>query len=117
MCREFGITVTGFSPLGASSYISIGREDPSESHMLNGTIKQIACHHRKTTAQVVLRWALQSGGTIIPKSVHKDRLKENTDLFDFELTPVQMASISSLDCGRRYNDPGEWVNVKFAIFD
>ena len=68
---------------------------------------------RKESAQK--RLCVEAGASVEAEaSVDADA---ETDLFDFELTPVQMASISSLDCGRRYNDPGEWVNVKFAIFD
>lgn len=51
-------------------------------------------------AQVVLRWLVQRNVVVIPKSVRADRMKENIDIFDFELTDDQMASIATLDTGR-----------------
>lgn len=57
----------------------------------------IAETHQKTTGQVVLRWLLQRGITVIPKSVHQERMRENIAAFDFELTPAEMAAISTLD--------------------
>ena len=53
----------------------------------------------KTAAQVVLRWNIQCGVSIIPKSVHVDRMQQNLDIWDFELTDDEMAQISSRDIG------------------
>lgn len=63
----------------------------------NDTIAQIAQAHGKTTGQVILRWLLQRGITVIPKSVHRERMIENMDVFDFELTPAEMKLMTSLD--------------------
>jgi len=63
----------------------------------NETIAQIAQAHGKATGQVILRWLLQRGITVIPKSVHKERMIENMNVFDFELTAAEMQTMQSLD--------------------
>lgn len=63
----------------------------------NETIAQIAQVHGKATGQVILRWLLQRGITVIPKSVHKERMIENMNVFDFELTDAEMQTMQSLD--------------------
>jgi methylglyoxal/glyoxal reductase len=70
----------------------------------------IADAHGKTAAQVSIRWILQHGVTTIPKSVHVERLRENADVFDFELTDEEMAAIDRLDMGRRIGpDPNGYA--------
>lgn len=66
----------------------------------NTTLQQIAQAHGKTTGQVILRWLLQRGITVIPKSVHRERIRENQDVFDFTLTPAEMQTIAGLDQGK-----------------
>ncbi|WP_373056511.1 aldo/keto reductase [Zunongwangia sp. H14] len=63
----------------------------------NKQLNEIAQNHNKTLAQVVIRWDLQKGVVTIPKSVHKERIKENASVFDFELTSEEMQLIDSLD--------------------
>ena len=63
----------------------------------NLTLAQIAAAHGKSTAQVMLRWNLQRGVVVIPKSVHRERMEQNLDVFDFELTAQEMAQIALLD--------------------
>jgi len=67
----------------------------------NQVITEIARKHGKTSAQVVLRWDLQLGVVTIPKSVHRERILENSKLFDFELDAEDMARITGLDAGAR----------------
>lgn len=62
-------------------------------------LKGIAGAHKKTVGQVILRWNVQRGVTIIPKSTHKERILENFDIWDFVLTDQEMEKISSLDMG------------------
>lgn len=66
----------------------------------NPTLQEIAQAHGKTTGQVILRWLLQRGITVIPKSVHRERIIENRAVFDFTLTPAEMQMIAGLDQGR-----------------
>jgi len=62
-------------------------------------LKGIAEAHQKTIAQIILRWNVQRGVTVIPKSTHQNRIEENLSIWDFSLTDAEMAQISSLDLG------------------
>jgi 2,5-diketo-D-gluconate reductase A len=71
------------------------------------TIETIAAHHERTPAQVILRWHLQLGNVVIPKSATPERIRENFELFDFALSEDDMAAIERLDSGERTGpDPG-----------
>ena len=71
------------------------------------TIETIAAHHERSPAQVILRWHLQIGNVVIPKSVTPERIRENFELFDFALSEDDMAAIERLDAGERIGpDPG-----------
>jgi 2,5-diketo-D-gluconate reductase A len=75
----------------------------------DGTIETIAAHHERTPAQVILRWHLQIGNVVIPKSVTPERIRENFELFDFALSEDDMAAIERLDAGERVGpDPGSF---------
>jgi 2,5-diketo-D-gluconate reductase A len=65
----------------------------------NSTLSEIGVAHGKSVAQVVLRWLTQSGVVVIPKSVRPERMRENLDVFDFELTQDELARIAELDTG------------------
>ena len=83
----------------------------------NEVLTDLAAKHRKTVAQVVLRWLIQRGIVVIPKSVHKERMAENIDVFDFTLPPEDMARIAALDmkqsCFLSHRDPQtvEWLGT------
>jgi 2,5-diketo-D-gluconate reductase A len=92
---QHGITTEAWSPLGRGQ----GLLDRPE-------VLRIAEAHARTPAQVVLRWHLQQGIVVIPKSVHVERIRENADIFGFDLTADEMASVSALDGpGRIGPDP------------
>jgi 2,5-diketo-D-gluconate reductase A len=75
------------------------------------TIVAIAERHGKTPAQAVLRWHLQLGNVVFPKSVTPERIRENIELFDFELSDAEMAEFERLDRGERIGpDPGTFVS-------
>lgn len=76
----------------------------------NPVIADIAKKHGKTSAQVMLRWDLQIGVVTIPKSVHRERILENSRIFDFELDTEEMAPISGLDKGQRIGPNPDNVN-------
>lgn len=67
----------------------------------DGTIETVAAHHDRTPAQVILRWHLQIGNVVIPKSATPTRIRENFELFDFSLSEDDMAAIARLDAGER----------------
>jgi 2,5-diketo-D-gluconate reductase A len=76
----------------------------------NEIIVGIADRHGKTPAQVILRWHLRLGNIVIPKSVTPERIQENLDLFDFELSEEDVAEVAGLDSGRRIGpDPSIFV--------
>ena len=116
LAKDYNIPVTCFSPLGALSYVSLDMASASESILEKSKIKKISEDTGKTPAQVVLRWGLERGTAIIPKTVKLDRLKENIAIFDFELTNKQVDIISSLNCNRRFNDPGIFCKESFGKF-
>ncbi len=71
---------------------------------------EIAGSHDRTTGQIVLRWHLQLGNVVIPKSVTPERIEQNFELFDFHLTPGEMEAIEALDAGERNGpDPDTFV--------
>jgi D-xylose reductase len=115
-CRESGVAVTAFSPLGAPSYLSLGMAEPDESVLETEVVREAALRVRRTPAQVVLRWAVQRGTAVIPKTVQPRRLAENLSLFDFELTAEEMWAIGGLNRDRRFNDPGEFCEKAFGTF-
>jgi 2,5-diketo-D-gluconate reductase A len=95
---KLGIVSQAWSPIGG---ITSYRDRHHGSTFDDPVITEIAEAHRKTPAQVMLRWHLQQGRQAIPKSVTPSRIAENFDIFDFELSQEQLAAIDSLDTGVR----------------
>lgn len=104
--REFhakhGIRIESWSPLGSGRLLA----DP--------TLEGIAKKHRKSVAQIIIRWHLQQGLVVIPKSIHQDRIAANFDVFDFELDAGDIETIRGMDSadGRTGPDP---VTVAFLF--
>ncbi|HEX4611842.1 MAG TPA: aldo/keto reductase [Urbifossiella sp.] len=115
-CHAEGIAVTAFSPLGAPSYIPLGMASADESVMAEPVVTAAATRLGKTPAQVLLRWGVQRGTAVVPKTTRPDRLAENLAVFDFALTDGEMAAISALDRNRRFNDPGVFAETAFRTF-
>ena len=84
-CARRGVAAEAYSPLGT------GR------HLSHPAIRQVAQRAVRTPAQVLLRWCLQHGVPVIPKSTHRDRIEENAQIFDFTLSPGDMAQLDALD--------------------
>jgi D-xylose reductase len=115
-CRESGVAVTAFSPLGAQSYFSLNMAHADEAVLDRAVIREAARRHGKTPAQVLLRWGVQRGTAVVPKTARPGRLAENLALFDFELSAEEMREIGGLDRGRRFNDPGVFAETAFHTF-
>jgi len=115
-CRDNNIAVTAFSPLAALSYVELGMAGQSDSVLTEPAVLDIAQRLGKTAAQVVLRWGVQRGTAIIPKTTNPQRLVENLHLFNFELSETDMATISALNVNRRFNDPGVFCEQAFNTF-
>lgn len=93
--QNLGIVVQGWYPFG-------GRGHTSE--LLNDkTIVEIANNHKVSAAQVILRWNLQKGVVVIPGSSNPEHIKENTEIYDFELTSDEMNKINNLDRGEKHD--------------
>ncbi|XP_071037313.1 glyoxal reductase [Parasteatoda tepidariorum] len=88
-CNEKGIHIQAYSSLGSRSGCKELMSDPA--------VVQIALNHNKTCAQVLLRWAIDHGMSVIPKTQSTSRLKENSDLFDFSLTQEELQKLDNLD--------------------
>lgn len=116
LASDYDLQVTAFSPLGALSYLELDMAGASESVLEQEVVKQAANRLGKTAAQVVLRWGVQRGNAIIPKTTRPERLIENLSIFDFELTDDEMQGISALNINRRFNDPGHFCEDAFNTF-
>ena len=107
--RRYGVAVEAWGPLGGTRY----HADDSD------VLQSISKKYNKTPSQIVLRWNIERGVIIIPKSVHKERILQNIDIWDFSLTKDEVEMINTLDtngiatCTRR-NDP-EMVRMIFQM--
>lgn len=115
-CREEDVAVTAFSPLGSLSYLELGMASENESVLDTAVVRDIASRVMRTPAQVVLRWGVQRGTAIIPKTSRIERLSENAAVFDFELDDADMKAISALNRNQRFNDPGVFTEAAFNTF-
>jgi 2,5-diketo-D-gluconate reductase A len=84
-CRQNKISLEAYSPLGT------GR------HLASDAVAQIARRHGRTSAQVLLRWCIEKAIPVIPKSTHRERIAENAQVFDFELSAADIAELDALD--------------------
>lgn len=114
--RDYGMDVTAFSPLGAQSYFELNMAEAGESLLGAAPVMVAAQAHGKTPAQVLLRWGVQRGTAVIPKTTKPERMRENLAIDDFTLSEVEMAAISSLNQDRRFNDPGVFTEAAFDTF-
>ena len=116
LAAEYDIAVTTFSPLGSLSYIELDMARQEESLLQQPVVLAAAQRLNRSAAQILLRWGVQRGTAIIPKTSRVERLAENIALFDFELSSQEMEAISALNCNRRFNDPGLFCELAFGKF-
>ncbi len=86
-CRRQGIQLEAYSPLTRGERLK------------HPTVVALAARHRKSPAQILIRWGLQRNLVVIPKSVREERIRENSQVFDFTLSPEEMGKLDSLDEG------------------
>ena len=97
---ERGIVTQAYSPLGVANLLT------------HATVQSIAAEYGKTPAQVLIRWSLQLGNSVIPRSSSPERIAENLDVFGFELAAEHMDSLNGLDDGTRYRpDPATYTGI------
>lgn len=109
-CQSQNIAVTAYSPLGRpgaelSEHMPRVVDDP--------VIRGIAEAHGKTAAQIALRWGIQRNTAVIPKSTHKERIRENLEIFDFTLSEKEMAALAGIDRHMRLVDPYIWADIPY----
>ena len=104
-----GILTQAWSPIGG---ITFYRDGQHASTLQDPTIGDIAKTHGKTPAQVMLRWHVQQGRSVIPKSTKPARIAENIDVFDFDLTTDELAAIDALDTGQRGGPEPEAITLE-----
>lgn len=123
LCKTLGIAITAYSSLGPQSYVELGADKGAQNLLEHNLIQSIASKHSKcesptsaypptapdrlrriayaANAQILLRWAVQQGLAVIPKSNNHDRLVQNLNVDQFTLTEDEMKSISSLNINLR----------------
>ncbi|KAF7558717.1 hypothetical protein G7046_g5449 [Stylonectria norvegica] len=122
LAQENNIAVTAYSSFGPQSFVELPgifsqRTHGAEPLLDAAVITGLAEKHGKTPAQILLRWATQRGIAVIPKSNNPGRLEQNLDVLGFDLAEEEVVSISALDRGLRFNDPGFYLpNHPLRIF-
>jgi 2,5-diketo-D-gluconate reductase A len=106
---ERGVLSQAWSPIGGVTFY---RDGSKGSPLEDLTVVEIATAHGKTPAQVMLRWHLQQGRQVIPKSVTPSRIAQNIDVFDFDLSADQLAAIDTLDTGIRGGPDPESITLE-----
>ena len=97
---QYGIVTEAYGPLGIGNLLD------------NPTIATIAQAHDKTAAQALIRWSIQLGNVVIPRSANPERITSNLDVFDFELSDDEMATLNGLDDGTRFRpNPDEYTGT------
>ena len=110
-CNYQNIAVTAYSPLGSpgNTKARVGQPILLE----DAKVIEIANKHKKSPAQVLIRWAIQRNTVVIPKSVTPENIKNNFEVFDFELSKDEMEILGGLDRGHRFVDPWKWWKVPY----
>ncbi|XP_019169897.1 PREDICTED: NADP-dependent D-sorbitol-6-phosphate dehydrogenase-like isoform X2 [Ipomoea nil] len=108
-CQKHGICVTAHTPLGGA--VANTEWFGSVSCLEDPVLKGIAEKHKKTVAQIVLRWGIQRNTVVIPKSSKVERLEENFNVFGFELGNEDMELIKSVDRNHRTNQPAKFWGI------
>lgn len=104
-CKAHGIAVEAYSPMARGADLNAG----------NGAIERIAAEHGVTPAQVILRWHIENGTIIIPKSVHADRQKQNLGFVWIRAHPEEHAAIDALDGPTRAGHDPDDVHVRLIL--
>ncbi|KAG0681035.1 NAD(P)H-dependent D-xylose reductase (XR) [Pichia californica] len=115
--QDNNIQVVAYSSFGPQSFLELNSPKAKNAVSLfqSPLIKSIALKYKVSTSKILLRWATQRNILIIPKSNKKERLIENFNINDFDLTSEEIEKISALDIGLRFNDPWTW-GAEIPIF-
>jgi diketogulonate reductase-like aldo/keto reductase len=108
---KHGIAVESWSPLGGTSNSGWGPNSKPNTLLTDPIITRVGEQYGKSPAQVLIRWHLQNGLIVIPKSVNPQRIAQNIDVFDFELSAADLADIATLDDGVRVGAHPDALNL------
>jgi len=114
--RKLGIVTQAWSPIGGVNRYAAPEGQDAQDPLQHPVITALATKYGKTAAQIVLRWHVDHGFSAIPKSVRAARIAENFDVFDFTLTPDEVAAIDALDGGSSGGPNPEQVDTKLFSF-
>lgn len=109
---RLGVATQAWSPLGGVNVYMAKDPSAPKNPLTHPVVAALAAKYGKTPAQVVLRWHVEHGFSAIPKSVKPARIAENFDIFDFTLTPDDIAAIDTLDTGLRGGPDPESIDTK-----
>jgi len=115
LTKALGIALTGYSSFGPQGWVELDMDKNAELLITHNLITEISKKHKKTPAQVLLRWATQRGIAVIPKSNNTQRLIENFQCESFDLEASEIKEISGLNRNLRLNDPVE-IDARMGIF-
>ncbi|GAV88841.1 LOW QUALITY PROTEIN: Aldo_ket_red domain-containing protein, partial [Cephalotus follicularis] len=110
-CKTKGVHLSGYSPLGSGGTTWL-KSDVLKNPILNTVAKKLG----KTPAQVALRWGLQMGHSVLPKSTHETRIKENFDVFDWSIPEDLFAKFSEIEQASRLLRGTSFVHEKFGAY-
>jgi len=108
-CQKHGIAVTGFSSFGGLSYQVFNPK--AENLLEHPLVQELAKKYGKAPSQILLRFCLQKKVAVIPKSSSENRLRDNLDIFGFELEEDDVKRFELLNVGVRYSDPAEYAKI------
>ncbi|PSR76661.1 hypothetical protein PHLCEN_2v8258 [Hermanssonia centrifuga] len=115
LSKTLGIAVTAYSSLGPQSWLELGMHTKTPGLLTHDTVTSIAKTHSRSSAQILLRWAVQQGLAVIPKSSNHDRLLQNLQVTDFSLSEEETKALSALNINYRLNDP-QTIHPALGIF-
>lgn len=107
-CRENGVFVTAYSPLGSPDRPAHLLADGEPPLLEDPVVVEVAADRRVTPAQILIRWAVERGTSVIPKSVNPGRIRQNLSAVDLELEEEELRRLDALDRGQRYIDGTFW---------
>lgn len=112
-CARHKIQVIAFHSFGGESLLELGNTTAQTTPALltHPMVEKIAQKHKSSSAQVLLRWALEQGATVIPKSIQPDRLKANFEVMAMKLDELDMEELKTLDRNLHFNDPNDFADT------
>jgi alcohol dehydrogenase (NADP+) len=108
-CERHNIVLTAYSPLGSPDRPARLVEEGDPAPLFDPVVTSLATKYNKSTAQILIRWAIQRGTVVIPKSVTPSRIAENANVADFSLAEEDVAALAALDKGSRLIKGHPWL--------